>query len=44
MLFQGIVGRASLIRMTFEQGDLKEMRVQDMLMSGGREYQTDGTA
>lgn len=30
--------------MTFEQGDLKEMRVQAILMSGGRELQTEGTA
>lgn len=30
--------------MTFEQGDLKEMKVQAMLMSGGREFQMKETA
>lgn len=34
----------SLIRMTFEQGDLKKLRVQAMEMSRGREFQTEGTA
>lgn len=32
------------VRMTFEQRVLKEMRVQAMLMSGGREFWTEGTA
>ena len=44
MLFQRRVREGLIDRNDIERGDFKEMRVRAMLMSGGREFQTEGTA